>query len=275
MKLMVAGCSYSAPSQTLPGTAWSEVMSQRLGWDLVNLARQGCSNGGVRVQIEEIRRQRPDFAIITPTFWDRMEIPASAAPYQPSDSEDKGRGWGGRGSDLQRHLQNTQLKNGYDRAAGIDNVNYGNNPYRMICETIFSLAENYPHQYRSQKISHDAQTAVKHYINNLYDSEWKKQQDEWIIREGIMQLHLDGINFIVVPILLWPFDPANQTQWRTAFPSMIPDRNIMLNEKQSYLPISARHEHVGQDPGYHMAPSGQVEIAENFLQRMRDDFGLN
>jgi hypothetical protein len=244
-------------------------MARELGWDLVNLARQGCSNGGIRIQIEEIRRQRPDFAVITPTFWDRMEIPAEAAPYIANNNEQRG-----SAPDLQSHLQNTTLKNGYDRAAGINNVNYGNNPYRMICETIFSLAENYPHQYRSQKISRDAQTAVKHYINNLYDSEWKKQQDEWIIREGIMQLYLDGINFVVVPILLWPFDPNNQTQWRTAFPSMIPDRNIMLEEKQSYLPISARHEHVGEDPGYHMAPSGQVEIAHNFLATMRTEFGL-
>lgn len=269
MKLMIAGCSYSASSVNLPGTAWSEVMARELGWDLVNLARQGCSNGGIRIQIEEIRRQRPDFAVITPTFWDRMEIPATAAPYVPGNNESRG-----FAPDLQQHLQNTKLQNGYDRRAGIDNVNYGNNPYRMICETIFSLAENYPHQYRSQQISRDAQTAVKHYINNLYDSEWKKQQDEWIIREGVMQLYMDGINFIVVPILLWPFDPNNQSQWRDAFPAMIPDRNIMLNELHSYLPISSRHEFTGEDPGYHMAPSGQVEIAHNFLATMRTEFGL-
>ena len=76
---MIAGCSFSATCQKPDGTSWSEQLSHMLGWDLINLARQGCSNGGVRLQIEEIRRQRPDFAIITPTFWDRMEIPARAA----------------------------------------------------------------------------------------------------------------------------------------------------------------------------------------------------
>jgi hypothetical protein len=82
MKLMVAGCSFSAVSKTLPGTSWSEVLAEKLGnWELINLARQGCSNGGIRIQIEEIRRQRPNFAIITPTFWDRMEIPANSVPY--------------------------------------------------------------------------------------------------------------------------------------------------------------------------------------------------
>ncbi len=45
MKLMVAGCSFSAVSKTLPGTAWSERLAQKLGnWELTNLARQGCSN---------------------------------------------------------------------------------------------------------------------------------------------------------------------------------------------------------------------------------------
>ena len=76
--LIVAGCSFSAFSQTKPGTSWSEVLAKKLDWDLTNLARQGCSNGGIRVQIEEIRRQKPDFAIVSPTFWDRMEIQGSA-----------------------------------------------------------------------------------------------------------------------------------------------------------------------------------------------------
>jgi hypothetical protein len=143
MKLMVAGCSFSAVSKTLPGTAWSEVLAKRLGWDLTNLARQGCSNGGIRIQIDEIRRQRPDFAIITPTFWDRMEIPANSAPYnwdqKPSSGENP---------PLERHLQNRTLGNGYRREDGIRNVNYGTEPSNMICETIFTLAENFDHPYR-------------------------------------------------------------------------------------------------------------------------------
>ena len=60
----------------------------------------------------------------------------------------------------------------------------------MICETIASLAENYPHQYRATKISQGAQTAVRHYIDQLYDSDWKKQQDEWIELGDIYKLEL-------------------------------------------------------------------------------------
>lgn len=267
--LMVAGCSFSAVSQTQPNTAWSEILAQRLGWRLTNLARQGCSNGGVRIQMQEILRQRPDFAIVTPTFWDRMEVPARAAPFDWSRSRD---GWA---PDIQSHLQDRTIKNGYRREDGIDNVNYGTNNYNMICETIFTLAENYSHPYRSGLIDRQTQTAVKHYIDGIYDSEWKKQQDEWIIKEGIFEMYHAGIAFLFVPVLLWPFDPAaGSRQWREVLPDVIPDRFIMFNEPESVLPICGNNTFVGEDPGYHSGPRGQEIIAENYYRRICQDHAV-
>ena len=266
MKLMIAGCSFSAVSTTAPGTSWSELLAQKLGWDLINLARQGCSNGGIRIQIEEIIRQRPTFAIVTPTFWDRMEIPATAAPFDWNKKTD---GWN---PDIQRHLQDRTLKNGYKREDGIDNVNYGNNNYNMICETIYTLAENYSHPYRSGAINKTAQTAVRHYIDAIYDSNWKKQQDEWIIREGIFELYHAGINFLFVPVLLWPFDPSTGSQqWRSVMPASIPDRYIMFNEPESVLPICGNNTFEGEDPGYHSGQHGQEIIASNYYRRITQD----
>ena len=262
--LMVAGCSFSAVSHRLPGTSWSEVLARHLGWRLTNLAREGCSNGGIRIQIEEIRRQRPDFAVVTPTFWDRMEIPARAAPY---DWARERTAWD---PPLQRHLQDRKIKNGYYRTDGINNVNYGNNNYNMICETIFTLAENFPNQYRSGDINRATQTAIKHYIDQLYDSNWKKQQDEWIITEGIMQMYMDGLQFLIVPVLLWPWEPDTPELWRDAIPAMIPDEFVMFNEKESFLGIAGSNGWQGQDPGYHTNPRGQEIIAENWYQRMAE-----
>lgn len=267
---MVAGCSFSAPSKTLPGTAWSEVMAKELGWDLVNLARQGCSNGGIRLQIEEIRRQRPDFAVITPTFWDRMEIPANSAPYDWNRPQSAG-----ENPPLEKHLQDRTRGNGYRREDGIKNVNYGTEPSNMICETIFTLAENFPHPYRTSKLNKDAQRGIRAWIDTIYDNAWKKQCDEWIMREAAMSLYLDGIKFIFVPVLLWPFDPNYQTQWRDAFPkNLIPDEYIMLDEKESPLSVCGFNGWVGEDPGYHSNPHGQEIIAKNWLTRMRRDFNL-
>lgn len=268
--LMIAGCSYSAPSITLPGTSWSEIMADRLGWNLTNLARQGCSNGGIRIQIEEIRRQRPDFAVVSATFWDRMEIPARSAPYVAPKNENKG--WG---SDLQKHLQDRNLKNGYNRADGINNVNYKNNNYNMICETIFSLSENCDHAYRPSKIDRHTQQAIKIFIDTIYDSEWKKQQDEWIIREGVIQLYLDGINFLFLPNFLWPFDPTNTNQWREAFPSLIPDHYLQLNPLRTPQVATGTHPcDPNNDPGYHGDNISQELIASWHLEYMKNGFGI-
>lgn len=262
MKLMVAGCSFSAVSQLLPGTSWSERLIEKMGdWELVNLARQGCSNGGIRIMIDEIRRQRPDFAIVGPTFWDRMEIPAKSAPYdwrQPPSS--------GENPPLERHLQDRKRDNGYRRDDGIKNINYGREPSNMICETIFTLAENFYHPYRTDRISRDAQQGIRAWIDTIYDNAWKKQMDEWIIREGVIMMYLEGIKFLILPNFLWPFDPNNQRQWRNAFPSIIPDHYINLDPARSLQAICGNHRFQGDDPGYHSSPEGQQKIAEHFYQ---------
>jgi len=263
-KLIVCGCSYSAPSQDLPGTAYGEVLAKKLGWDVEILARQGCSNGGIRVQIDEVIRQRPDFAIIAPTFHDRMEIPASAAPYVPRPNEN--RGWN---PELQQHLQKNH-NNGYDPAAGIDNVNYGNNPYRMICETIFSLAENYDHPYRSGRIDRNTQAAVKQYINHMYDSEWKRQQDEWIIRDGIMQMFYSGIPFLLVANNLWDSGTV-----RAAIPAVVDDKYLTLDYAETPAYATNRWPFEGKkDPGYHGSPASQEYLAEVYYKKICEQLHL-
>lgn len=263
-KLIVCGCSYSAPSQDLPGTAYGEVLARRLGWDVEILARQGCSNGGIRVQIDEVLRQRPAFAIIAPTFHDRMEIPASAAPYVPKQNEN--RGWN---PELQQHLQKNHGI-GYDRSAGIDNVNYGDNPYRMICETIFSLAENYEHPYRSTKIDRGTQGAIKQYINFMYDSEWKRQQDEWIVRDGIMQLFYSGIPFLLVANNLWTSDTV-----REAFPSVMSDRYFTLRYEETPAYSTNEWPFVGpKDPGYHGDPRSQEYLADVYFKLITETWNI-
>ena len=264
-KLIVCGDSFSAPSKELPGTAFGEVLAKKLGWDVEILARQGCSNGGIRVQIDEVIRQRPAFAIIGPTFHDRIEIPAGAAPYVAPANENKG--WA---SDLQKHLQKNHGI-GYDPAAGIDNVNYGNNNYRMISETIFSLAEGYEHPYRSARIDKNTQNAVKQYINLLYDSNWKLQQDKWIIRDGIMQLFYAGIPFLLVANSIW-----NSNTVRAAFPAVVDDKYFTLDFKQTPAYASNEWElpDKSKDPGYHTLPEGQVYLADTYYKIIKEVWHL-
>jgi hypothetical protein len=199
-------------------------------------------------------RQRPDFAIITPTFHDRMEIPASAAPSNRT------------GIGLQTHLQNNTIQNGYDPTAGIDNVNYGNNPYRMICETIFSLAENLPHPYRSTRIDKNTQNAVKQYVNFLYDSNWKQQIDKWIITEGILQLVHAEIKFLFIPYNLWM--PHEEMQVPVDPKYILKDRSL------SQPAITHKNPFVGEDPGYHGSELSQEIIADHYYNLITNTWHL-
>lgn len=254
--IIVCGCSFSAPSNSLPGTSYAELLAKKLDWDLIHLARQGVSNGGIRIMIDEVLRQRPDFAIIAPTFHDRMEIPASAAPYVPSNSSKNS------GLNLQSHLQNTALNNGYNAEDGMKNVNYANRPYNMICETIFSLAENYPHPYRSSKIDKATQVAIKNYINFMYDSNWKHQMDTWIMRDGIVQLFLNKINFIVLPENLWSVETV-----RKIIPDIVPDKYLVTDNEKTTAHATWLYPLNGQeDPGYHGLPQSQEYLADKFYE---------
>jgi len=262
---MITGCSFSAPSTKpeLKGTSWGEKLATKLDWDLVHLARQGMSNGGIRVMIDEIIRQRPTFAIIAPTFHDRMEIPAGAAPY---DWSIEPTAWN---TPLQQHLQNTDILNGYDPSAGINNVNYGNNPYRMICETIFSLCENYQHPYRSGKLDKDTQTAMRAYVNYLYDSNWKLQQDRWIIRDGIMQLYYSGIPFLLVANNLWTAETI-----RAEIPQVVADKYLTLDYTQTPAYATNLYPFEGEDPGYHGNEQSQQYLAEQYCKIIQEQWQL-
>ena len=259
-KLIITGCSFSAPSTKpeLTGTSWGEKLAAKLDWDLVHLARQGMSNGGIRVMIDEILKQRPDFAIVAPTFHDRMEIPAAGAPYNWNTAATS---WN---TPLQQHLQNADLKNGYDPELGVQNINFANGPYTMISETIFSLAENYDHYYRAAKLDKDTQQAVKQYINHLYDSNWKLQQDRWLISDGIFRLHAAEIPFLVVACNIWTSNTV-----RAAFPATIPDHCFTLQYQDTPAYATNEYPHKGEDPGYHGSETSQEYLANQYYEHIK------
>jgi hypothetical protein len=256
-KLAVCGCSFSAPSNDpkLKGTSWGEQLAELLGWDLLHYARQGVSNGGIRVMIDQCIRDKVDFAVIAPTFHDRMEIPATAAPFDWTKSTD---GWNPL---IQQHLQDVDIKNGYNEDLGVHNINYGSNNYTLISETIYTLAENFSHPYRSQKLDKMTSDAVKQYINFMYDSNWKLQQDRWIIRDGIMQLHYHKIPFLLVACNIYDSNTV-----REHFPDVIEDSSLTMAYEDTPAYATNEWPFEGEDPGYHGAVESQTYIAKRYKE---------
>lgn len=265
-KLVICGDSFNAVSKTLSGTHYSELLADRLGWQLMNYARRGCSNGGIRLQIQEAIKQKADFVIVVPTGWDRMEIPVRDNFYRaPANTIKK---WG----NLLQDFLLDKSRSAYDPDVGINNINY--DPAQtdhMIFETIFSLAENCGHEYRTHQLTNEKTEAIQQYINHIYDSGWKQQIDKWIISDGVCQLHGRSIPFSIERGMLW----KDREDIIKSIPSFIPKEyirqdNELIGTGCSFYPL----KDTAKDPGYHSEPEAQKWIADLYERLIKDNYRL-
>lgn len=262
---MICGDSYSAISNTVPGTSYSELLADKLGWELHNYARSGCSNGGIRVQITEAIKQSADFVIVIPTSWDRIEIPAAGGVPVVF-----GQNVGWDNNPLQDSLLDDTMKNGYDSDLGIKNINYSKNvPSTMIFEMIYSLAENMDNSYRA-RLSKHTQQAVKNYVNFMYDHNWKQQCDQWIIYSGIVALHDAGIPFSIEPGCLWNHWPRDK--FDTSLPTFIDPRVVRRTNEETAGFATSRYplDPDVEDPGYHGNAQSQEYLSEIYYKVITD-----
>ena len=175
------------------------------------------------------------------------------------------------GNFLQDFLQDT-TRSSYDPNKGVDNINY--NPDKtdhMIFETIFSLAENYPHEYRQAKLTHEKVEAIKKFINHIYDSSWKQQLDQWLLSEGCSQLFAESIPFSIERGMLW----KDKNDLLASLPQFI-DKKYVREDNQLVGTGVSLHplEDTNKDPGYHSEPAGQVWIADLYEHLVRKVYRL-
>ena len=65
MKLVVCGCSWSSRDKHYPDTEFGYFVSQHYGWEYENIGLVGCSNHGIRMQIEyAVKEAKADFVIV-------------------------------------------------------------------------------------------------------------------------------------------------------------------------------------------------------------------
>ena len=285
-KLVICGCSYSAVSayEEYKNTSFSELLAKKLNWELHNFARQGCSNGGIRIQIDEAIKIKADFVIVTPTSYDRMEIPNftkkkfSFSEFLKFFKKDHG---AIRDMLLPDNNSSYSSFKSYDKDAGLNNINYGNNDSNLIVETMHSLAENWPHNYRRLfQVPEEVQQALSMYIIHIYDASWKKQCDQWIIRDGLVQLRANQIPFIVNPgFALY----SNLEDMRSLLSNVLEDKYMLDDESKnphnifvSYPPpgSSPENPYGTNDPGYHTSLLGQQVMSDYFYDIIKTRWGL-
>jgi hypothetical protein len=230
--IYVCGDSFLTPSALYPNTHFTEIISEKLGYDLKVLAHGGMSNNGICLQIEAAIANNAAFIIASPTYYDRIEIPIidKSAKYDAGDLFYYG-----------------STYSNYDST--IDHA--------LFSESIISLlsADN---KERFKKIPNmiEKVNTLKDYLVNLYNINWKQQQDIWALYATFHKLHMSNIPYIMV---LDRMNIASEFNWLTEKNNTLPYGDIAHLVNDGTIKV---------DPGYHTLPKDQLIIAEKLLEHI-------
>lgn len=247
LKLGIAGDSFFAPTQDLhyrPDCAgsgkkhFSEVLAEMLNYELHPLARGASSNSMIRLQVQQLVKDKVDFVIYGSTSAGRLDYP------------------------------NRDRKRSYVAELGIYNFTYKQHPdlsslnenfdeNSMHSDTISTILSGYGDATSEQRV------AIKEYFTELYDERYRQVQDAFLISSGVQELVDNKIPYIGI------FD--NFVELIPYFKKINP-RHIIDNRVLQPFRYSSFDSETGKDTvrRYHVSDKNQVVIAERLCQYIKD-----
>lgn len=177
MILSVCGDSYFSCDNRYPDTHFSEILSNRWGYKLINLARQGISNRSIRLQVDRAIGINPELIIFGSTTSDRLEWTLHS---------------------LWPHLS----KKSYCADNGLDNIEYRYwpNPSRdHVDSTHACLWSDHISKYDTDDFDSSFTSFWKSYFADFYDENWQKQIDQWVIESSLATLENSNIDYLYMP----------------------------------------------------------------------------
>jgi len=207
--LMICGDSWFSTDQRYQGLSFGERLSARHDIAVVNLARGGCSNLAVALQIDRAIQCQPDFIIAGCTTWDRIDLPLAETGTALTDFL-SWIDWNQRGQDQCRFVKHH----------GLDIIKYSHAVYEQsrelgqahrettISESINNLIWNGRYDLDSVTVA-----ALKSYVTCLYDSGIKQQIDCWVMSDAARRLQSSGIPFLFYVEPLFNHDYFDDITW--------------------------------------------------------------
>jgi len=180
MKVAVIGDSYMSATTRYKGLHFTEILAERLGWDLHTVARGGSTNNVIRSQIDYvINVVKPDFAFVGTTFPERLEIPIQGQEYQ---------------------LHNGLLNFSYDRTRTADDQSYYNlaTDPTMEFDAINSFIGQDGQPIFDNSLTDRQREVLKQFYIHNFSKNWKIQLDIWILQSGFYELERSGIKFVIL-----------------------------------------------------------------------------
>jgi len=256
-KLAVCGDSWFSSDLEWPDRSFGEILARQLNYDLISLARGGCSNVAIALQIDQAIAMKADVVIIGTTTPDRIEIPILTKNQNMWNALKSAFNWAS--------FDERQLAI-YKKSRKLANIKYSPHPDLsskhdflidpcIISESMNNLAFHGPNSdnYKDDLTS-DQYQALQAYMLYLYDSNLKRQTDAWIIGAACHRLTNAKIPFLLFIESLFTDDFRPDIEW-------IPHENIVEPREFSYGKM------VKQDlPRFHYCPEVGGKIFANFIQ---------
>jgi hypothetical protein len=248
--LAVCGDSWFSSDPNFPGKSFGEILSAGLDWNFLSLARGGCSNFAICLQINKAIELNVDFVIVGTTTPDRAEFPIindqNVSMWQKLKQSFDWQNW-----------FSTQ-PSAYVKSRGISNVLHSNslsmnNPW-ILSPTIISESLNNLVFWNNTKLNAEQVESLKQYMLNLYDSEIKRQYDSWIISDACRRLEESGIPYLIFTGSLFTDDFLSDIKW-------INQSKLITQDVQSIGDLGRSRE-----TGFHYDPDQGGKIFADYVE---------
>jgi hypothetical protein len=264
MKFAVCGDSWFCSDLSYPGKSFGEKLAQNTGWEFISLARGGCSNFAIALQVDYAIKQNVDYVILGPTTPDRIELAiqnnTNAGVW---DTVKKYFSWDG--------WANHQPKM-FDKSRGLENIQYSPHPDlssqnpdlinpSIVSESMNNLCFDGSPNSSYYNLTNSQKLALKSYMVSLYDRGIKSQYDRWVISDACRRLQNANIQFLVYTGFLYA-DPAEAEDiaWLPRKNLIYPDEDFNIKDFGSG-PARFHYDHNHNLIGY---------VAKIFEKRLRD-----
>jgi hypothetical protein len=193
-KLVVCGDSFmssilynSHDTDNGYGCHFTELLAEKIGWEVITFARGACSNRVIRLQIEEAIKIQPDCILIGMTTPDRYELPIdpdNLVPYDPAEL-----------------LKNIKYSGWIDQSS--ENDIFLNSTPVLVSDTLNNI---FVGNFTDKTLKKEEIYLLQKWYYRFHNSSWKVQQDCWAIQSGLYRLKEKGIKFYCINTGIHPCD---------------------------------------------------------------------
>ena len=131
--------------------------------------------------------------------------------------------------------------------------------YSQNLSSILQIFEEQIWVSSKHHLSKETSDAVRLYFQNLYDMEWKRQQDTWIISEGLYKLNSLGLDFNVI------IQHLNDDYF-----THCKDKLIRIHDKLN--PWTYYEQDAICHNPFHISDESSIKLAELWFEILKDKF---